>query len=222
MIIYLYVKQHTVTKLKYFGVTRKPNPFTYRGSGRYWQRHISKHGANFIKTLEVWGFDDPELCREFAVKFSLENNIVESDEWANLVIEDTIVRYSGGSAAHSASAKAMWDSDEYRAKQTESHKRSWENDTYRVYQSEVRKNNWQDPAYVAKTKAANKESRKCPQYLASKRTRSLAQWSCSEFRQKRAEARASRPKKIWITNGQTSKTWPVNEDMPDGYYRGRH
>ena len=60
------------------------------GSGTYWQKHIKKHGRQYIKTLEVWGFDNEELCREFALKFSLKNNIVESKEWANLVIEDGI------------------------------------------------------------------------------------------------------------------------------------
>jgi hypothetical protein len=90
MIIYLYIKQHVKSGLKYFGQTRKSNPFKYLGSGKYWQSHIKKHGKEYIKTLEVWGFDDKELCEKFALKFSKENNIVESKEWANLVVEDGI------------------------------------------------------------------------------------------------------------------------------------
>lgn len=88
MIIYLYVKQHSITGLKYFGKTEQTNPFKYLGSGKRWKRHINKHGKEYIKTLEVWGFDNQELCTEFALKFSRENNIVESNEWANLKIED--------------------------------------------------------------------------------------------------------------------------------------
>lgn len=88
MTIYLYVKQHSITKLKYFGKTEKLDPFKYLGSGSYWQKHLKKHGKEHIETLEIWGFDDQELCTEFALKFSKDNNIVESDEWANLIPEN--------------------------------------------------------------------------------------------------------------------------------------
>jgi hypothetical protein len=90
MNIYLYVKQHSVTKLKYFGKTIKPDPYKYNGSGTYWSNHFKKHGKDHIKTLEVWGFDDQELCTEFALKFSEEHNIVESPEWANMVPENAV------------------------------------------------------------------------------------------------------------------------------------
>lgn len=89
MIIYLYVKQHTITGLRYFGKTVK-NPFTYMGSGKYWLRHIKQHDRSFVRTLEVWGFDDQTLCTQFANEFSVSNNIVHSAEWANLVVEDGI------------------------------------------------------------------------------------------------------------------------------------
>lgn len=85
--IYLYVKQHSVTGLKYFGKT-KYNPFNYNGSGKYWKFHINKHGKNFIQTLDVFGFDNQELCSEFALQFSRNNNIIESKEWANLKEEN--------------------------------------------------------------------------------------------------------------------------------------
>ena len=90
MIIYLYVKQHSITGLKYFGKTVSKDPFKYLGSGKYWVPHIKKHGKQYIKTLEVWGFDNQEMCTEFALNFSKENNIVESNEWANLCEENGI------------------------------------------------------------------------------------------------------------------------------------
>jgi len=83
MKIYLYVKQHKTTKLKYFGVTSKKDPYVYIGSGTYWRRHLKVHGKD-IDTLEVWEFTDPEECEKFALNFSEKNNIVESKEWANL------------------------------------------------------------------------------------------------------------------------------------------
>lgn len=88
MIIYLYVKQHSITGLKYFGMTRKIDPFSYKGSGLYWRRHIKKYGNDSIKTLEIWGFDDIQICSKFALNFSIENNIVNSIDWANLKIEN--------------------------------------------------------------------------------------------------------------------------------------
>lgn len=94
--IYLYVKQHLNTGLKYFGMTRS-NPFKYPGSGKYWKSHIKKHGKDKIKTLEVWSFDDQELCTSFAIKFSKDNNIVESKTWANLQIENGLDGTTSGS-----------------------------------------------------------------------------------------------------------------------------
>jgi hypothetical protein len=83
MKIYLYVKQHKITGLKYFGMTVTKDPYVYLGSGKYWRRHLKTHGKD-IDTINVWEFTDPELCEEFALDFSEKNNIVESKEWANL------------------------------------------------------------------------------------------------------------------------------------------
>ena len=41
---WLYIKEHNVTGLKYFGKTTR-DPLKYKGSGTHWTRHISKHGA---------------------------------------------------------------------------------------------------------------------------------------------------------------------------------
>lgn len=82
MTVYLYIKQHRDTGLKYFGKT-VTNPYTYNGSGSYWRRHLLKHGQNIL-TKEVFGFDNQEMCTEFALKFSKDNNIVHSKNWANL------------------------------------------------------------------------------------------------------------------------------------------
>lgn len=87
---YLYVKQHSVTKLLYFGVTIQ-DPTTYHGSGTYWNLHCKKHsGKEFVKTLCVWTFNCQSDCTKFALEFSEDNNIVESSEWANLIHEDAM------------------------------------------------------------------------------------------------------------------------------------
>lgn len=84
--MYLYIKQHNQTGMKYFGKTLK-NPHTYKGSGKYWKRHLKKYG-NDVSTIAVYEFDTLEELSTFAIKFSHDNNIVESDQWANLIIEN--------------------------------------------------------------------------------------------------------------------------------------
>ena len=89
MTIYLYVKTHRVTGLKYFGKTGQTDPYKYRGSGKHWCRHIRQHG-NDVETKIVGVFEDALEATKFALNFSRENNIVESKEWANLVPENVL------------------------------------------------------------------------------------------------------------------------------------
>jgi hypothetical protein len=42
MTIYLYVKTHNNTGMKYLGKTTKPDPHKYPGSGKRWTRHLKK------------------------------------------------------------------------------------------------------------------------------------------------------------------------------------
>jgi len=95
MNIYLYVKQCSHCDLKYFGKTEQDNPYVYGGSGVYWKSHLSKHNAKHI-TLETFHFTNQHEATEFALKFSKENNIVESDLWANLREENGL---DGGNTA---------------------------------------------------------------------------------------------------------------------------
>lgn len=84
---YLYVKQHSVTKLLYFGVTLQ-DPIKYSGSGTHWRRHLKKHDRKFVNTLKVWVFNNQSECTSFALNFSEVNNIVASNTWANLTHEE--------------------------------------------------------------------------------------------------------------------------------------
>ena len=85
---WLYIKQHNVTGLKYFGKTTK-DPILYRGSGKYWKDHIRKHG-NDVTTTWTELFTDKQQLSEYALNFSQQNNIIESREWANLIFENGI------------------------------------------------------------------------------------------------------------------------------------
>lgn len=91
----LYIKQHNKTGLKYFGKTIQAHPDKYKGSGLYWEEHLKMHGDN-ISTIWTKTFDDKQLLTEFALKFSKENNIVESDDWANLKPENGLDGFTPG------------------------------------------------------------------------------------------------------------------------------
>ena len=94
MITYLYHKRHVKTGLNYFGKTTR-DPYKYVGSGVYWKRHLEKHGKE-IETVQVWAFKNLAECKKFAIDFSIKNNIVESKEWANFVIENGVDGQSPG------------------------------------------------------------------------------------------------------------------------------
>lgn len=85
----LYVKEHSVTGLKYFGKTIALDVEKYNGSGKYWKRHISKYGINHVRTVwtSEW-FYSKEDINEFALAFSEIFDIVKSDKWANLKEEN--------------------------------------------------------------------------------------------------------------------------------------
>lgn len=105
MCIYLYVKQHSITNLKYFGLTQKEDPYSYMGSGKYWVAHINKYGKQFVKTIELWKFENQEEATKFALQFSEQNNIVESKEWANLINETALHNCGVSGYKHSEEAK---------------------------------------------------------------------------------------------------------------------
>jgi hypothetical protein len=82
MTIYLYVKTHNKTGLKYLGKTIK-DPIKYRGSGIFWKNHIKKYGYD-CKTEILKECQTNEEIKEWGLYYSKLWRIVESDEWANL------------------------------------------------------------------------------------------------------------------------------------------
>jgi len=92
---YLYIKKHSITGLMYFGKTTKKDPYSYKGSGTRWVNHIKVHGRGYVETLWVSELYHDTSIVEHAMHFSIENNIVESSAWANLVLENGL---DGGSA----------------------------------------------------------------------------------------------------------------------------
>lgn len=126
MTIYLYVKQHSKTGLKYFGKTIQ-DPYIYLGSGKRWVPHIKKHGTQYVETIELWSFENQEDASKFAIEFSNVNDIVNSENWANLIQEDAKEGVPIGSEPWNKGKKMTDDfckkSSRKRKPLTEDHKR---------------------------------------------------------------------------------------------------
>lgn len=85
MTIYLYVKTHNKTGLKYLGKTVQ-DPFKYKGSGKRWVNHILKHGYD-VSTEILFESTSKEQIKEIGLYYSELFDVVNSNEWANIIPE---------------------------------------------------------------------------------------------------------------------------------------
>lgn len=83
------IKIHNITGLKYLCYTKKEGDeyLNYKGSGKYWLDHLQKNGDNITTELIYENADYKEFVK-YARKLSIEYNIVESKDWANLKLEE--------------------------------------------------------------------------------------------------------------------------------------
>jgi len=86
-IYYLMVKTHKITGLKYLCQTKRKDPYKYLGSGKYWRPHLNKHGKT-ISTVIIRECQSKKELSEWGIHYSNLWHVVESEEWANLKIED--------------------------------------------------------------------------------------------------------------------------------------
>jgi len=125
-IFYLYIKTHTVTGIKYLGKT-KNDPYKYKGSGIRWNHILKKYGTDM--TTEVLLItDSEEVLKRAGAYYSRLYNVVEDDNWANLMEE----KGDGGDTSASPNFKASlktrnnnW-SEERKNKVGASIKKVWE------------------------------------------------------------------------------------------------
>ncbi|MFY8212591.1 MAG: hypothetical protein ACOVLB_08010, partial [Candidatus Nanopelagicus sp.] len=117
--IWLYVKQHNETGLKYFGKTTSKDPHKYKGSGLIWKEHIKQHGYD-VTTEIIRECKSKQEVKQWGKYYSTLWNIVESDEWANKIPETGGGNYSGFSQkrldAISATLKGIPKTEEHRKK----------------------------------------------------------------------------------------------------------
>jgi hypothetical protein len=106
----LLIKTHNVTGLKYLCYTQRENHNNYNGSGKYWRDHLKKHGKNISTELIFQSEDYSEFVKK-AIEFSDKFNVVESEEWANLIIE----RGEGGDTVSTKSWITDGNIDKYHS-----------------------------------------------------------------------------------------------------------
>lgn len=83
----LLVMEHNITGLKYFcKTTMLDRVHRYKGSGLAWTKHLRENGFD-VKAGILGFYVEEKRCLEAAKKFSEENNIVDSNVWANAVVE---------------------------------------------------------------------------------------------------------------------------------------
>ena len=195
MPIYLYVKTHNKTGLKYLGKTISIDPHLYQGSGTVWRRHIKKHGYD-VTTEILLKTNDPKELKEVGIYYSNLWNIVESKDFANIVPE----MGDGG---------AMLWSAESRQKLSNTNKgRTYTNETKKKY-SEAQK------------KQAHHLSKKTKEYLANpenykKRCNQLAaNWNIPGYRERMSEKMSSLK---WCNDGIRNYRKSV---IPEGMVVGK-
>jgi len=195
MPIYLYLKTHIKTGLKYLGKTISSDPNLYQGSGTVWKRHIKKHGYD-VTTDVLLETNDPKKLKEVGIYYSNLWNIVESKEFANIVPE----MGDGG---------AMPWSDESRQKLSKTNKGKKHTDKSKKNYSK------------AQQKQAEHLSKKLKEYLSipenyEKRCKQLtSNWNTPEHQEKMSK-RVSSLK--WCNDGVKNYRKLI---IPDGMVAGR-
>jgi len=89
MTIYLYIKTHNKTGLKYLGKTTQKDPHKYTGSGKYWIDHLNKHGYDYTTNILLECQTNEEI-QKWGLYYSNLFDVVNAKNekgkklWANL------------------------------------------------------------------------------------------------------------------------------------------
>lgn len=84
----LMIKTHRTTNFKYLCVTTKEDYEGYCGSGVRWRKHLKKHGFDVSTELLFEHESRDFVFKSVCLYFSELYDVVNSDDWANLILED--------------------------------------------------------------------------------------------------------------------------------------
>lgn len=219
---YLYKKTHKKTGMKYLGQT-KNNPFTYKGSGLYWKRHLKKHG-NDVNTEILKECKTKEDLKSWGEYYSDLWKVVDSDEWANMKPEIG----DGGSVQGINLGRTHTDETKEKISKAKKgiaapyNKKPKSAETKRklrlanlgktVLKETIEK--------MLETKSKNgtfqhtieaREKMKKPKSFQHRENMIKAQHRRRELEED----------KMWITDGKNNKIVSIQNDIPNGWYKGR-
>ena len=191
MTIYLYVKTHDKTGLKYLGKTTK-DPYTYLGSGVDWKSHLKEHGKEHTTEILRECQTNQEL-NEWGRYYSNLWNVVESKDWANRIPE-TGGGQCGPEAANKISSKLK---GKKKPPRTEEHKTNASNaqkgipkprtKEHQMAWIESSKANWENNSerkkQVSELGKSNKGRKHTPEALEKKRLAMLKYWETKRARE---------------------------------------
>lgn len=201
--IYLYLKTHNKTGLKYLGKTVQ-NPHEYRGSGLVWNRHLDKHGDD-VTTEILFKTKEMKEFKEVALEYSKKWNIVESKEFANLIPEygtggDTSMCFTDQtkekirtSLAKTRKGMDLFRSEETKKKISESRKGlSFSNESKKKMSESAIKRGFIKGSGFKKGHSPHNKGQNG--YLSDR---------------------------IWINNGDSNKRIKIDEPIPNGWVKGK-
>jgi hypothetical protein len=192
MTIYLYVKTHQKTGLKYLGKTSREDYNEYTGSGLIWKRHLKKHGKDYTTEI-LLKTETIEEAREVGIFFSLLFDVVNSVEWANLTIEDA----NGGENLRNIARTPEWNKRISESKLGDKNP-AYKHGKFVDYRSRIRKNR----AEYGMAGLQHDESTKEKQRRASIGNKNNAG-------------------KIWINDGNNRRMIHSDQPIPTGWKIGR-
>lgn len=202
MTIYtLYVKTHKITGLKYLGQTTK-NPYTYKGSGIDWKKHICEHGNDLITEILYQGPDREEMKRSGRY-YSTLWNVKDSSDWANRIPET-----GGGSTPDEETRQRLREKQIGRKKppRTVEHKK-------KLGDSTRGKSNSKTSEGLKKWYSTNPDRKNA----IEKQSNSLKEWyknnpeKAKEKSQKRSEYYKTNPEKLKEKNQKISHSKILNQ-----------
>jgi len=170
MTIYLYVKTHNITGLKYLGKT-STDPYSYFGSGKYWKEHLKLYG-NQVSTEILKECKTKEELSYWGRYYSKLFDIVKSDAWANKIPETG--GGPGRSGHHKGKNNPMYgkirndlkspdspNKKEYRREQSKKLMEDrWQQPNFKERKREQYRKQWSDPIYQEKMKSRLKFTKK--------------------------------------------------------------
>lgn len=152
--IYLYIKTHNKTGLKYLGKTISKNPFKYKGSGVYWTRHLKIHGDD-ISTEIIFESESKEEIKEKGIYYSYLWDVVNSKNWANLKIEEGDGGNGGANKGKKLKRTEQWRINIKRKRGPQKNpcrKKGPQSKEHIEKLSKIRKNKkWYNDGYISKT-----------------------------------------------------------------------